>query len=349
MASGDENRLGNLQNYNNPAAPVRPPTPRVKDLVPEELDPINQFNQDYMSLINNPLYWETKGGPNQSAIAALSAQKAAATTNYEQNKADVSNLYGQLTQDMTTYGADLQTRYDTTISDTETGQSNYQTELQQRQAKQDETRATAASELGLAIESLQSAPSTVLDQIAQQSQAASNNWTNLLKANKLFEEGSTSRQIAGADYNKISTLTGLKNYLDQTYAQIDAQLQAERSKSPTRQLNDLGQAQQAGMFDVLDRIWNPEDADIPLYSENPIIARMQQAFESEGRSMDNAADMEWYSNTYESIVNKINNAGAGTSPGLNPEEKRFMEAFDLSTSGLGIIDPALLQNYRYGD
>lgn len=189
--------------------------------------------------LNDAMY-ETVGGPNAALIAQLNAQKAQYAQNYSQNKADVENLYGTLTEDITQYGADLQGRYDTTMGQMATDQSGYQQGLTDTLASQQANRAAAAAELGLGIESLQAPPSTAMNEIAAASGAAAENWKNLFSANKLFEQASTGRQVTGAENTKSNQLLAMKRYLDQQNMALDAQIAGEKSKTATQQLTDVG-------------------------------------------------------------------------------------------------------------
>ena len=342
MAERDA-RLLNLQDYQNTTAPT---VAELTGSQQQAVNPLDAIFSDYNSILGNPNYYTTTGGPNGGTISSLLNQKSVAQKNYARNKADAENLYGTLTEDIKTDGTALQGRYDTSMTEESGRRSDYDAILQQRKTTETENRQNAAAEIGLSIESLQSTPNSALDEIMAGSQAASENWQNLFAANKLFEEGSTNRQVTGANYSKSNQILGMKRFLDDQNAQLDAALAAERSKTPTQQLSEFGKTVQGGILDQVSEMFaSPED--LPLYSENPLIARQQQAFETfqdngRQRKMGNPADQEWYTATYAEIVRKINDKQGGVDPGLNPEEKQFMEAFDISATGLGIINPELL-------
>ena len=304
------------------------------------MDPLDLLNMDYNNLLSRPEAWQTVGGPNQGIISALAAQREQLQQNYATNKADANNLYGILSSDIEEYGAGLQTRYGKSQESMSAAETARTDALVAEQAAQEARRAAAAAELGLSAESLQAAPDQTINEIMATNAGAASNWANLLEANKLQADASTGRQLTGATATKNQQLIAMKNFLDQQQAAVDQQIMMERSKSPTRQLTEIGKVLQDAALGAYEDYLSPEDA--PMYSANPIIARRQQAFESEGRSMDNPADMKWYSDTYNSIVSKLNNAKAGVSPGLTDAEKRFMQAFQISGVGLGIVDPNLL-------
>ena len=304
------------------------------------MDPLDLLNLDYNNLLDRPEAWQTVGGPNQGIISALTAQRQQLQQNYATNKADANNLYGILSSDIEEYGAGLQTRYGESQASMSAAETARTDALVAEQAAQRANRAAAAAELGLGMESLQMAPDQTINELMATNAGAASNWANFFEANRLREDASTGRQMAGATATKNQQLIAMKNFLDQQQAAVDQQIMMERSKSPTRQLTEIGKVLQDAALGAYEDYLNPEDA--PLYSANPIIARRQQAFESESRSMDNPADMKWYSDTYNSIVSKLNNAKAGVSPGLSKDEKRFMQAFQISGVGLGIVDPNLL-------
>lgn len=211
----------------------------------------NAADADYNSALqglNDSMYTMT-GGPNAALIAQMNAQKAQYAANYSQNKADVNNLYGTLTEDITEYGGNLQARYGTTMGEMDTAQSQYQQNITDTRAGQQDNRAAAAAELGLSAESLQAAPSTAMDEIAATSGAAAENWKNLFSANQLFEQSSTDRQVTGANNTKSNQLLGMKRYLDSQNMALDAQIAAEKGKTATQELTDVGRALRGAQID----------------------------------------------------------------------------------------------------
>ena len=304
------------------------------------MDPLDLLNLDYNNLLSRPEAWQTVGGPNQGIISALTAQRQQLQQNYATNKADANNLYGILSSDIEEYGTGLQTRYAESQESMSAAETARTDALVAEQAAQEARRAAAAAELGLGMESLQMTPDNTINELMATNAGAASNWANLFEANRLREDASTGRQLAGATATKNEQLLAMKNYLDQQQAMVDQQIMMERSKSPTRQLTEIGKVLQDAALGAYEDYLNPEDA--AAYSQNPLIAKKQQAFELFGKSMANPADLKWYDDTYASVVAKINNAKAGVSPGLTTEEKRFQQAFGISGVGLGIVDPSLL-------
>jgi hypothetical protein len=304
------------------------------------VNPLDMLLQDYNNLLSRPEAWQTTGGPNQAILSALRGQREQLQQNYATNKADANNLYGILSSDIEEYGAGLQTRYGESAGQMSAAETARNDALIAEQAAQEARRAAAAAELGLSAESLQMAPDTTMNELMATNAGAASNWANLFEANRLREDASTGRQLAGATATKNQQLLAMKGFLDQQSAAIDQQIAMERSKAPTRQLTEIGKVLQDAALGAYGDYLSPEEA--PLYSQNPLIAKKQQGFELFGKSMANPSDRKWYDDTYASVVAKINNAKAGVSPGLTTEEKRFQQAFGISGVGLGIVDPSLL-------
>jgi hypothetical protein len=304
------------------------------------VNPMDLLLQDYNNLLSRPEAWDVSGGPNAGLISALRGQRETFQKNYATNKADANNLYGILSSDIEEYGAGLQTRYGESAEQMSAAETARNDALIAQQAAQEGRRAAAAAELGLSAESLQMTPDTTVNELMATNAGAASNWANLFEANRLREDASTGRQLAGATATKNQQLVAMKNFLDQQQAMVDQQISLERSKAPTRQLSDIGRVLQEAALGNYRDFLSPEEA--AAYSQNPQIAKKQQGFEMFGKSMGNPADLKWYDSTYSSIINKINNAKAGTTPGLTTEEKRFQQAFGITGVGLGIVDPNLL-------
>ena len=203
--------------------------------------------------------YRTVGGPNAAMLAQFEAQKQQLQKNYSQNKADANNLYGTLSTDedvpstgllgdIERYGGQLQERYTTDIEGMATGQGERQEQLAGLQSQRDADRARVAASLGIGAEDVQTPQSSTLQEIAGLSSQASSNWENLFKANQLLAEGSTGRQIAGAQATKSNQLMAMKRYLDAQNAAIDSQIAMERMKTPTQELTDFGKFAQPAMF-----------------------------------------------------------------------------------------------------
>lgn len=285
--------------------------------------------------------YEYSGGPNAALLASLRSQREQLMKNYTQNRADVENLYGVLSQeegvastgllgDIEQYGADLQKRYDTTMGDMASAQTAYQQGITDQRATQGANRSNAAAELGLAAESLIAPPSTALDEISAMSGAAAENWRNLFSANKLFEQGSTSRQLTGAENTRNNQLLAMKRYLDDQQAAIDSEIAMEQSKSPTKSLTALGRAIEAA---TNEQIVNQ------LFPEAPGLTPRQQdaanAMIDLGLTPGNPADDAAFSALQEEAYNAYNNFIATGQP-LTRQQAIALEAMGVP---LGYMNP----------
>lgn len=304
------------------------------------VNPLDMLLADYNNLLSRPEAWETVGGPNQGIISALQGQRKQFQENYKTNRADANNLYGILTSDIEGYGEALQGRYATSAEQMSAAEAARTTAVTDAAAQAEARRRAAAAELGLAVEEVQQPADSATQEILATNAGAASNWANLLEANRLQAAASTGRQVAGATATKNQQLLAMKNFLDQNLAAVDQQIMMERSKSPTRQLTDIGKVLQDAALGAYEDYLNPQEG--PMYSQNPAIAKKQQGFEYFGKSMANPADLQWYDKTYSSIINKISNAKAGVSPSLTQAEKEFQQVFGISSVGLGIVDPNLL-------
>lgn len=333
---------------------LRPPEQAAAD-EPPATNILDLLYADYQNLLSRPEAWETVGGPNAALIQNLRSQRSDLQSRYETNKANASNLYGTLSMDdvsestglmaeIQQMNADLDAAFEAKMTRSEERAGARQAALQSTLDEQQAKRERAAASLGIAKESAltdYSADAGLTKGMADVAGRATD-YEQYLTDRQLAAAAGGNRMLTATGNTKIQMLSALQQVFDTQAAEIDAAINLERSKSPTRQLSDVGKALSEIGLESYRSALSPEDA--PLYSANPIIARRQQAFESEGRSMDNPADMKWYSDTYRSIVNKLNNAKAGASAGLSDDEKRFMQAFQISSTGLGIVDPNLLIN-----
>ena len=317
------------------------------------VDPLAMLLGDYQALLSRPEAWQTSGGPNASAIAQLSAQKEQLQKLYETNTATARNLYGTLSMDedvpstgligeiQKMYG-DLSKMYQTGITESGTSSAARQAALSAEQSRQQANRERVAASLGIAPESIQTSyeSDTALNQAMGDVLSSATSWEGLLRTRKAGAEETGKRLITATGNTLAQTLLGMKANLDAQSAQIDAAIQAERSRPVTRKLTSIGKVLEDAALEAYKDYLNPQ-AQKP-YSDNPAIAKKQQGFEYFGKSMDNPADNKWYENTYNSIVTKLNNAKAGVTPGLTKAEKDFMQVFGITGVGLGIVDPNAL-------
>lgn len=317
------------------------------------IDPLAMLLGDYQALLSRPEAWQTSGGPNASAIAQLSAQKEQLQKLYETNTATARNLYGTLSMDedvpstgligeiQKMYG-DLSKMYQTGITESGTSSAARQAALSAEQSRQQANREKVAASLGIAPESIQASyeSDTALNQAMGDVLSSATSWEGLLRTRRGDVEETGKRLVTATGNTLAQTLLGMKANLDAQSAQIDAAIQAERSRPVTRKLTSIGKVLEDAALDAYKDYLNPDQQ--PTYSDNPAIAKKQQGFEYFGKSMANPSDNRWYNDTYTKIINKINNAKSGAVPGLTQSEKEFMQVFGITGVGLGTVDPNVL-------
>jgi hypothetical protein len=296
------------------------------------------------NLLNVSGAYETVGGPDRTAISNLVNQKYKLQREYNTNRADAQNMYGQLSTDVQTMGAGLKTAYDKIIQGSKDTAAARQGALSTELASQQKTRANIAKELGLAPESIQSnyASDTALNKAMGDVLTSAGSWENLLSSQQAGAQERTNR-LATATRNTLNqTKLAMKQQLDAQRSQIDAAVAAERAKTPTQRLTSLGRVLEGIGNDLVKDYLKPSSE--VTYSNNPAIAKKQQGFEYFGKNMNNTTDTNWYNSTLGQIVTKINNAKTGATPGLTSFEKEFMQVFGITGVGLGIVDPNVLRS-----
>lgn len=333
---------------------LRPPEQAAAD-EPPATNILDLLYADYQNLLSRPEAWETVGGPNAALIQNLRAQRGDLQSRYETNKANASNLYGTLSMDdvsestglmaeIQQMNADLDAAFEAKMTRSEERAGARQAALQSTLDEQQAKRERAAASLGIAKESAltdYSADAGLTKGMADVAGRATD-YEQYLTDRQLAAAAGGNRMLTATGNTKIQMLSALQQVFDTQAAEIDAAINLERSKSPTRQLSDVGKALSEIGLDSYRSALSPEEQ--PLYSENPVIAKKQQGFEYFGKSMGNPNDVQWFEDTYATIVSKINNAKAGVSPGLTKGEKEFQIIFGITGTGLGIVDPKLLIN-----
>ena len=206
------------------------------------------------------MMYETSGGANYATIRQLEAQRLAAQQNYKTNRADAQNMYGTLSMDaavpstgligqIEAGGKQVQAGYTASLGESEARSSARQLALVEEQKRQQANRERAAAELGIAPESIQTnyASDEALNKGAGDVASAATSWENLLRAQQGSAAESNKRMLTAAGNTKNQTLLGMKALLDQQQAQLNAAISAERSKTPTQKLTDVGKILQKAM------------------------------------------------------------------------------------------------------
>lgn len=199
---------------------------------------------DYLAAKNDTYgkYSYLSGGPNMALINQLTQQKKDKAKLYKKNRADVENMYGQLTSDVEVDNAALQQSYDTGIQQTGERAQGLVSGLSAELAAQNDRRAQSAKELGLENEmalgdyqstgALNDAMGTLLGQ--------SQNWQGLLSSQKqtAMQQGQNVETGVGNTRNQITT--GMKQTLDAVNDNINNAIRSERSRVAVRKLTDEG-------------------------------------------------------------------------------------------------------------
>lgn len=299
------------------------------------VDPWETLLSDRQAIEQAYSYME--GGASGSTLASLAAQKRQAEQQYQTNTATASNLYGQLSMDekkestgligdIQQMSKQLDEMYASSISGSQATSAKRQADLAATQTAQDAQRAKVAEGLGLGLESLKSdyESDTALNTAMGDVLATSANWEGLLASQKLGAQESGKRQVTATANTLNQVLLGMQERLDQTNAAIDAQIASERSKSPTRKLSDIGRLLLEANTNEIKDYLNPKDP--ARYSENPIIAKQQQAMESLNLNPSSPADKARFDSLVASAQKKMQNRAVGKSEPLTRQEQTALQA-----------------------
>lgn len=281
--------------------------------------------------------YESSGGPNWGAINSLKAQRDALQKNYETNRADAQNLYGTLSTDETgaqtgtgmlgdilTMGTNLQTAYTGAINESQTAAQGRQDLLSAEQARQQSNRERAAKELGIAPESILTSygSDTALAKGMSDVAASAGSWEDLLRTNQTAAQQSTNQLVTATENTRNQTILGMKAYLDAQQAQIDAQISAEKAKTPTQKLTALGKLIESNMNQqIVDQLF-------PNQSPTPRGQNEQNAMRDLGLDPNNPNDMKKFRNLQASGSQKLSNKNLGSAP-LTTEEQIAVDALGV--------------------
>lgn len=286
------------------------------------------------------------GGPNQATLAQLAAQRAAAQRNYKTNRADAQNLYGTLSMDesapstgligeIETLGKQLQSGYTGAISESAARSQAQQTGLSEEQKRQQANRERAAAELGLAPESIQTnyASDEALNKGMSDVAATSTSWENLLRSQQGSAMENTNRLITATGNTRNQTILGMKAYLDAQEAQIQAQIAAEKAKTPTQKLTALGKLLESRMNEQIVNEMFPSEL-----GQTPRAEAESQAMIDLGLDPKNPAHKTQFRQLQQSGSAKLSNKNLGAAPLSTPEQ--------IAVDALGI--PLAYFNPDYG-
>lgn len=203
------------------------------------------------------------GGPNMSLIRDLNQLKAKKLTQYKSNRADAENMYGTLSSELEQDFADINTGYETAITSGDTRAKDAQTRMSTELATQESRRAAAAAELGVGAENVLTdyASTKALNESMGNVASANQEWTSLLGAQKqgAAERGAKLKTSLGNTLNQ--TVLGMREQYNNAVDQYNAAIRAEKSKTATRKLTELGRIRMKMNTAALTELWGPEKAN----------------------------------------------------------------------------------------
>lgn len=227
--------------------------------------PLNSGNlentvAEAQNVIDN--YSFVTGGPNQSLINSLNQQSKQKASQYKQNRADASNMYGQLTQTVDKGAREVQRGYEQNIKESGASATGATSALGNILQQQVEQRQKAANELGIGKQALpmsfesDTRGNAALGDIASTQQ----NWENLLRSQQLNtkQQGMDTKTALGQSKNQ--TMLALQQALQQGQGNIANQIAAERGKQGSQQMTPLGSILLGGIGSKIQGIMNPTNA-----------------------------------------------------------------------------------------
>jgi hypothetical protein len=207
---------------------------------PAELDPLDAYAQAKANIYGQYSY--LTGGPNWALINQLNQQKKDTTKRYQTNRADVENMYGQLTTDVEADTANIGKSFDTGMTESANRAQGVVSGLSGELAAQQERRNRAATELGVGKEAiltdygstsrLNEAMGTVLGQ--------NQNWQGLLQSQKAtaLQQGADMGVAVKNTGNQMTT--AMKQEYDRVAGGLDNAIRSEKSRQAVRKLTEEG-------------------------------------------------------------------------------------------------------------
>lgn len=205
-----------------------------------EIDPLDLYAQTNANI--NAQYSYLTGGPNWGLINSLIKQRKEAQQRYKTNRADVENMYGQLTTDVQADTTALGQSYDTAVTQSNQRAGASVTGLSNELAAQEQRRNAVAQSLGIGKEAaltdfgstgrINEAMGTILGQ--------SQNWQGFLESQKGTALQQGANMATGVENTKNQTTTAMKQEYDRVAGQYNAAIANEKSKQAVRKLTAEG-------------------------------------------------------------------------------------------------------------
>lgn len=189
-------------------------------------------------------YSTTSGGPNQAILDAINSGIQNKNAQYKTNKADVENMYGQLTTQSEAATKKLMDAYQSAIQNTGQQAQGMQGLLSGELANQESRRAGAAKELGLGAENLQTnyRSADVLNQGMADLLAGGQSFTGMLQSQQLSAKQMADNMVTAIKTTKGNTKLALTEAYQNAIGNYKAQKAAELAKPVTKNLTPVGEA-----------------------------------------------------------------------------------------------------------
>jgi hypothetical protein len=189
-------------------------------------------------------YSTTSGGPNKAILDAINSGIQNKNQQYKTNKADVENMYGQLTTQSEAATKKLMDAYQGAIQNTGQQAQGLQGILSGEVANQESRRAGAAKELGLGAENLQTnyRSTDVLNQGMADLLSGGQSFTNMLQSQQLSAKQMADSMVTAIKTTKGNTKLALTEAYQNAIGNYKAQKAAELAKPVTKNLTPVGEA-----------------------------------------------------------------------------------------------------------
>jgi hypothetical protein len=205
-----------------------------------EMDPLDAYGLAKSNIYSEYSY--LTGGPNMGLIRQLTQQKKDARKRYKTNRADVENMYGQLTADVEADTTAIGQSFDTGITESAQRAQGVVAGLSAELASQQDRRNKAATELGVEKEAILSdyGSTTALNQAMGTVLGQNQNWQGFLQSQKgaALQQGADMGLAVGN--TKVQTANAMKEQYDRVSMGIDNAISSERSKQAVRKLTEEG-------------------------------------------------------------------------------------------------------------
>ena len=299
-------------------------------------DPAADILARYNEVNSDPNYSYVTGGPNQALINQLNQTKERKLSQYKTNRADAETIYGELTTDVAADTTALVKDYTTAITDTGTRATDAKSALSKELAAQQTRRDTAAKELGIEREMALTpfASDTSLNDSMSRVLQSGQSWQALLESQKLGAQERGTALGTATKNTKNKTVLAMKQAYDQAKEQLNQQIAAERSKTGTRKLTEIGQMLSKGYLGQL------KDYTFGGGKENPLITKENQNFDYFVQNKGLLGDptkapggaQKWYADNYAKLMKEYNAGKLSVGKGLSPELQKFADVFGLKAT-----------------